>query len=460
MAEIILPYDTSAESAVVCSVINKPELYNLSEFLKPSHFYNRELGAIHWAIGELLKEGIYEIDTLNLIIKCNENKGVKRIIDEFGGDDFIKGVVDNHPSMARETIDEYLMVSRKVTELGFRRELYKKLKGFERETLEIDKPLGDLNSKIITTLDDLADQYVSNEKIVLYSDRLDSILSKIDEKRQRANSGGLGLPTAWKALDEFVSYESGDLYIYAARRKHGKSLILNQESIHKAKMGLKVALFSTEMSDEKDTIRMLAMLSGIPVDDVKRGNIQGYREQNYLDAIHFLKHADFTRDYHPSWNREMVYTRLKAISHKMGGLDFFVHDYIKDPISSDSSQKYNELGKWADFLKNQIAGTFEIPVVSAVQLNRQYQIADSDLIERYATTGIKWMPKTKEEIIDDTLECGNYKLNVFFSRDGGEMEEDEYLDFYMDKDVTTTNLRISEAKKQHNALMPEFISEQ
>ena len=59
--------------------------------------------------------------------------------------------------------------------------------------------------------------------------------------------------------------------------------------------------------------------------------------------------------------------------------------------------KYNELGRWADFLKNSIAGGFDVPVLSAVQLNRSYEIADSDNIERYASAGVKWVPKLREE---------------------------------------------------------------
>lgn len=453
----IMPYDTDAESGVICSLIVEPEYFNMSEFLKPNHFYNEELGAIYWAISNLIEDGIYEIDSFNLTIKCNENKGIKKLIDKYGGDSFIKELVENSESVSRDTLDEYLLVAKRVSELGFRRELYRKLKSYEKEVLNDEKPLSETHSKIITGLDDIGNEYIGSEKVVLFKDRVDLILDKLEEKRKRSEDGVIGMRTAWSPLSELISYESGDLYLFAARRKEGKSLLLLTEAIHKAKMGLKVAMSSTEMSDEKDMIRMLSILSGIPVDEIRRGNIQGYNEQKYLDAIHFTKHADFTREYHPVWTREMLYSRMKAIKHKFGGLDFIVHDYIKDVESTDSSKKYNELGKWADHLKNHIAGTFEVPVISAVQLNRQMAIADSDLLERSASCGIKWIPKSKEEILEDGIECGNYKMQIFFSRDGGEMEEDEYLDFYMDKNKHTTNLRIHEAKKQHSESIPEFM---
>jgi replicative DNA helicase len=459
LASIILPYDTTAESGVVCTLIQNPEMISHCEFLKPSHFYHREYASVYWAIGELVKDGIFEIDKLNLIVKLNEKKGVRKIIDEFGGESFISDVIDNSPYAMRESTEQYANIARRVSELGFKRELYTKLKVFENKCLNTEIDLNELNSEIITSLDGLAEEFVSNEKVVLYKDKIDDIIKSIEEKRARSKDGIIGMATAWDALSELIRYEDGDLYLFAARRKMGKSLILTSEALHKAKAGLHVAMFSTEMSDEKDTLRILSILSGIPIEDIRRGNIQGYSEQKYKDAIHFLKHASFTREYNPRWTRDMVNIRLKAIKHKLGGLDLFVHDYIKDPESSDSNAKYNELGKWADFLKNQIGGHFGIPVLSAVQLNRQDAVADSDLIERYASCGVKWTQKTKEEIMADGLDCGNYKMRIFFSRDGGQMEEDDYLDFYMDGRKETANLRIYEAKNQHDIQVPTFMQE-
>lgn len=459
LANIELPYDTDAESGVICTLIKNPEYYSTCEFLKPNHFYNRELAAVYWSIVELIKSGIFEVDTYNIVIKTNEIKGVKKIIDDYGGEKLISDLVDNADAVARNTIDEYTLIAKRVSELGFRRELFKKLRGYEQKCLNDKFDLGSINLDIITSLDNLAEEYIANEKIILYRDRIDGILSSIEEKRNRSKDGIIGMATAWNALSEQVRYEDGDLYLFAARRKQGKSLILTTEALNKAKAGLSVAMFSTEMSDEKDTMRILAMLSGIPIEDIRRGNILGHSEQKFKDAVHFLKHAKFTREYHPRWTRDMVTMRLKANKHKLGGLDFFVHDYIKDPESSDSSGKYNELGKWADHLKNSIAGSFEIPVLSAVQLNRSDEIADSDLLERYASCGIKWSKKTKEEMLEDGMECGNYKMRTFFSRDGGEMAEDEYLDFYMDDRKETANLRIYEAKHQHDIQIPAFLED-
>ena len=99
----------------------------------------------------------------------------------------------------------------------------------------------------------------------------------------------------WDILSDVMRYEDGDLYLFAARRKAGKSLLLVEEAIDKAKKGLKVIMTSTEMSDKKETIRLLSIISGLPVDDIKAGNIDKHTNgrRRYNDAVYFLKHADF-----------------------------------------------------------------------------------------------------------------------------------------------------------------------
>lgn len=455
LANIILPYDTNAESGVVCTLIMNPEFIGVHNSLKANHFYNRELASVFWAIQELTLNGVYEIDALNLSVKLNEKKGVRKIIDTYGGDKFLKDLTENAPVISRNTHEEYLSLAKRITELGFRRKLYGYLQTFESQCLNEEESLAKINSDILSGIDTIAQDYISNEKVLLYGERLDTILSEMEKDRAKSKDGMVGLPTSWKLLTDRVRYEDGDLYLFASRRKGGKSILLTTEALNKAKSGLSVAMFSTEMSDKKDTIRILAMLSGIPIRDIKSGNIHDYDEQKYLDAIHFLKHAKFTREYKSDWTRETLKLELQRIKNQFGGLDFFVHDYIKDPKSSESSQKYNELGKWTDFLKNHIAGDFKIPVLSAVQLNRQNEVADSDLIERYSSCGIKWIPKTREEILTDGEDSGNYKMNIFFSRDGGHMDEEEYFDFYMDTE-NTANLRVYEAKKQHDDALAMF----
>ena len=120
-------------------------------------------------------------------------------------------------------------------------------------------------------------------------------------------------------------------------------------------------------------------------------------------------------------------------------LSFIVYDYLKSNKSS-TGENYNALGEMTNYLKNEIAGRLNIPVLAACQLNRNGETADSEKINMYVSVGIKWGYKTQEMIANDGTECGNAYAKVFFNRIGQSMaedDEDEYIDFIFDGSKAT-----------------------
>ena len=125
------------------------------------------------------------------------------------------------------------------------------------------------------------------------------------------------------------------------------------------------------------------------------------------------------------------------------GLTFVVFDYIKSNETS-TSDNYNILGAKCDFLKNKIAGELDLSVLSACQLNRSGEVADSDKINRYLSVAIKWDYKTQDMIARDGMECGNTFAQIYVNRLGQQMQdENEYIDFVFSGDTMT----IVEAKQ-------------
>ena len=121
------------------------------------------------------------------------------------------------------------------------------------------------------------------------------------------------------------------------------------------------------------------------------------------------------------------------------GLTFVVFDYIKSNATS-TSDNYNILGAKCDFLKNKIAGELDLSVLSACQLNRSGEVADSDKINRYLSVGIKWDYKSQEMIAKDGMQCGNTYAKIYVNRLGEQMQEDdedEYIDFVFSGDTMT-----------------------
>lgn len=446
-------YDINAETGVLCTLIHNPDFILHSETLTPSYFYKKENGSIYWAIQQLYQKGIDRIDEFNLTTQINSNIGVKNIVESHN-QNFIRDLVEDSEFVSRNSKEEYQEIVNTVVTLSFKRDVYKKLKHFENQCLDENTDLNQLNLSIMDDIDKLASQYVTQDNIPMYNENIYNIWDNIVEKRN--DDGSFGIPSKHKILEKYFTYQSGELILLAARRKHGKSIYGMNEMVYMLKQGVSCVYLDTEMNDESFTTRLLSHLTGIEEYRVKAGRHSKEEAQQIDDALEWINNQNFTHIYDPEWTRDKVYTTCKILKNKID-FDLLIYDYIKitDNSLTSSSEQYNELGNWCNFLKNNVAGSLDIPVMSFVQLNRQLNIADSDKIERYASTGLKWIKKTPEEIAKDGVECGNYKMNIMFNRLGGDMDEDEYIDFVFNDQ----NLGIDVCKTQHKKDVPSFMGE-
>ena len=447
-------YDVSAEAGTIATIIQKPEMILHSEALSHSYFYKKENGAIYWAIQQLYQKGIDKIDEFNIITQINSDKGIKNTIESYRKN-FVKELFENSQYTARNTKEEYQEIVNRVITLSFKRDVYRKLKYFQSQCLDDNVDLNQLNLTIMNDIDNLAAQYVTQNEIPMYNEEIYDIWENIISKRNE--DGTYGLLSKHKVLEEYFTYQTGEVVIIAARRKHLKSIFGMNELVHMLKQGISCVYLDTEMPSESFTTRLLSHLTGIEEYRIKSGNYSQSEEEIIEDNLKWISEQNFTHIYDTQWTRDKVYTTTRILKNKIN-FDFLIYDYIKmtDTNIISSTEQYNELGNWANFLKNNIAGGLDIPILSFVQLNREYNIADSDKIERYVSTGIKWDKKTPEEIARDGIECGNYKLNILFNRIGKSMDDDEYIDFaFNDK-----NLDISVAKKQHEERVPEYMLEE
>lgn len=441
-----LPYDIAAESGVISTLLQHPEFILHSEYLKPGYFYKRENGCIYWAILELYKAGIDTIDTFNLTTQLNSNKGVKNIIDGLNIPS-IQEFIDLSKNIARETIEEYMILVNQVVTLSYKRDLYKKILAYENMCLdEKQDDLNKLNTYIYDDLNKLAEQYVITENVKLFGEEVDTLWKQICERRNK--NGIYGIPSKYPALNNYFSYESGELFLFQARMKRGKSAFMMNEAIHKIKNGIPTAYLDSEMSSRLFLERVLAHLTKIPIKKIKEGNYSATEETLINDAKAWIKKQPFVHIYDPLWTNDKIYTTCQILKYKMN-LNFLVFDYIKSNTIS-SSEQYNELGEKCDFLKNRVAGTLDIPVLCGAQLNRNNQTADSDKLERYCSVSMIWREKTVDEIASDGRECGNYALNVKLNRIGEQMMEDSYIDFLFNGNIMT----IEQSAKQHENVEP------
>lgn len=434
--------DIQAESGVIATLLFHPSFILHSENLIPSHFYEKSNGCIYWAIDELFKSGVENIDSFNLITMINSNNAVKKVIDKFNVNT-IQELIDLSKHVARDSIEEYILIANRVISLAFKRDLYKKLQEFERITFDEKYDLGGLNNYVYDNLNKLSEQYIITSEIQLFGDKMDGLLDKLNKRKLGGDM--YGIPSKFEMVNKYCPYEKGELVILSAPRKTGKSIYMLNECANKLKNGVPVFYLDTEMSSSNFMERMLAHLAQVDVHRIKSGNYYQGEEEKVNDAIKFLKKAPLYHEYRPLLDHNLIYTMCKILQNK-AGIQFFIYDYLKSS-ESDIGKQYIDMGNTTNFLKNNVGGKLDLPVLAGAQLNRKNEIGGSYQIEQFASTVLNLIPKTTEEILRDGQECGNYKLFVKLNRNGEQMvdPEEEYIDLYFNGNLAT----IDQAKEQH-----------
>ena len=437
--------DNQAEAGIIATLVYHPEFILHTDYLKPSYFYNIENGCIYWAIEQLYKNGIETIDALNITNMLNSNKAVKKKMDEYNLTD-MQEFINMSQYACRHTLEEYKLLVNNVVTMAFKRDLNKVVLEIQSSCFNSDTNLSKLNSLVNTKINKLTEQYVTSNEIELFGSKVGDLWAEICNRR--TDTGIYGIPSKFPSINEFLTYEQGELVLLKARMKRGKSAFFMNEAIHKIKNGVPTLFFDTEMQDRLFYERMLANLTGIEVKRIKTGKYS-YEEGQQLEKMNeWVKKQPFVHIYAPTTTDEEIYAVHKILKYKMG-LEFSIFDYIKSNILS-SSENYNALGARCDFLKNSVAGDLNIAILAGAQLNRNNQVADSDKLERYVSASMLWRDKTAEEIAKDSLDCGNFALTIDLNRLGEQQADDEYIDFKFDGN----RMRIEEAKKHKIEIAP------
>ena len=427
--------DIQSESGIIGTLIAHPEYIEHTEFLQPRYFYSPENQLIFWAISDLAKDGIQTMDAYNLSNKLKSNKAVQKNLEKFNLPS-VQEWIERYRIVQRDSLEEYKTLAEDVTTLAFKRELVKSLDSLRQSCFKRDTNLTELSNNVYGQLDQLTQKFVQSEEIKTLGDELDDIWAEIESRR--TTDGIYGLPSKYPSFLPYFTYEPGELVLIHAKYKQGKSAFLMNEAVHKLRNGVPVLVVDSEMSTRQYTERLLAHISGVSNKKIKNGTYNAEEKQQVQEAFEWLKRQNFVHIYDPGMTMDKLYSICKMLKRKIG-LSFVVYDYLKDN-SGSSSEIYNALGAKCDFLKNKIAGELDMPVLSAAQLNRAGDIADSYKINMYLSVAIKWGYKTQEMQVRDGIECGNMYAKIYINRLGEQMQEDDdsdYIDFLFDGDTMT-----------------------
>jgi len=441
--------DIQSESGIIGTLMFHPEFILHTDYLKPNHFYSTENGCIYWSIQELYRDGVTNIDAYNISNKIQSNPQVARTIEKYNLPS-VQEWCSLYKEAARNSLEEYKMLAKNVSTLAFKRDLFKSLNKMTLSCFEAETTLEVLSNKVYDEIDRLTESYVTTEEVRTLGQDIDYIWEEIVSRR--SENGLYGIPSKYDAFNQYFTYEPGELVVVQAKYKRGKSVLLMNEVVHKLKNGTPTLVIDTEMQRRLYTERLISHISNVDIKRVKSGDYTEGEAERIKSCIKWLKGQPFVHIYDPQITNEKLYSICKMLKYRMN-LEFVAFDYIKSN-ETNTGDNYNILGAKCDFLKNRIAGELNLSVLTACQLNRAGEVADSDKINRYLSVGIKWGYKTQEMMVSDGVQCGNAYAKIYVNRLGEQMQEDneeEYIDFLFSGNTMT----IVEAE-QHRRSENEF----
>lgn len=435
--------DVASEAGVIASAIMHPEFIFYSEQLTPHHFTNDQNAFMYYAICELAKMGIEKIDSYNITNVLHAKVATRSRADSLLSISAIDEFIENAHSIARDTVEEYKMIADAVLNTAFRRDTYNKL--IECQRLCFNSGEKEIEQQIYSTLDDVMMEYSTASEVPQYKDVVDDLWAEIKERQRNGMSG---IPFKFPTLNQYVTIEPGELVIFAAEAKIGKSMMLLNCAVDLMRRGKKVLYIDSELNSRLFTCRLLSHLSKIEFSRVRSGNYSPEEEERIDRCREWLKEKEFTHIYMPMFDSQTIYTTVKKVKHTQG-IDVLIVDYFKSKGEGDAFASYQELGRLVDMIKNQICGDMNIAGIGAAQATVTGKVADSAKIGRNASTIAVIQDKTTDEIDADGVECGNKKLRIVLNRNGAQMSPDEYIDLSFQG-----NLISYEEARQHVAQIP------
>lgn len=410
---------------MIASLVYHPEFSFYSENLLPNHFFNKENRYIYAAICNLAQRGVQHIDPYSILQSLQSQEATAKYADEITVAQ-LNDFFDTSDSLARHTVEDYKLCVDNVIDAAFRRDALQSLK--KCEAMCFNESIKDIEQQIYRSLDDVMMEFSATTEVPAYKDVIDECWAEIEG---RQGSGYAGIPFKFPALNDYATIERGELFIFGAEQKQGKSMMLLNCAVDLLQHDYAVLYLDSELNTRLFTARILAHLTGIEYKRLTSGNYSEEEERRIMEAKEWLKTRKFTHLYIPTFDQHSIYTAVKKVNHTQG-LDVLIVDYFKGKGEGDAFDSYQELGRFVDMVKNQICGEMNIAGIGAAQATVTGKLADSAKIARNASTIAMISDKTPEEIEADGAECGNKKLRVMVNRNGMQMAQGEYIDLLFD----------------------------
>jgi replicative DNA helicase len=289
------------------------------------------------------------------------------VSDALGGQDALSIVVELQKDAfgARSNYQNYIDQLQKIFEEREIKELIKKSYhslGNENNGTEILAKLI-AESIAISSADGKAQTYSAKQA-------MNSFINKLEEIYEARDTGGTGLKTGIKSLDEEMGgMHPSDMTIIGARPGVGKTAFAASVLRNVAKTGKRVGFFSTEMSVFQVMSRFVSIEANLNAHKLRQADLDDKDFARITAATSTIMNLDLRICDKPAITIGELSMQARAWAAD-GGLDFIVVDYLTrlHPDKVGFNQNL-DVGLIVTGLKN-LARNLNIPVMVLAQLNR------------------------------------------------------------------------------------------
>ncbi|PIY68807.1 replicative DNA helicase [Candidatus Roizmanbacteria bacterium CG_4_10_14_0_8_um_filter_39_9] len=354
------PQDIDAERSVLGALlVDSSAITIVAEFLRESHFYNKEHKLIYRACVTLFEKQ-QPIDVVTLKSQLQSEGHLKDI----GGPNYLSDLINSVPTSAyvahyaNIVKDHY--TKRMLIELGSRT-----AEAAFDDRGDIKKLLDHAESEIFA----LSQQHAHRDFI-----ELKEILGESFERLEEFMKHGgniRGVPTSYPELDnKLAGMQNSNLLILAARPGIGKTTFaLNIASNVAIKSKMPVGFFSLEMSKEELVDRLLVGEADIDAWRLKTGKLSDDDYKRLTEAMGSLSDAPIYIDDTPGISILEMRTKARKLKAEKD-VKLIVVDYLQ---LADAGRRFDSRVQEVSFvsqgLKN-LARELQVPVIALSQLNR------------------------------------------------------------------------------------------
>ena len=262
----------------------------------------------------------------------------------------------------------------------------------------------------------------------------------------------IGIPTGFPRYDVAIGggLRRKCVDLVAARPKVGKSVFADNVAVNVAREGTPVLVLDTEMSKEDHLNRIIANLSGVPINEVATGKFvdDDEKSQRVHEAVEQIQDIPYNyvsvagKPFEQILNiiKRWIIQDVKQDDNGRTNDCVVVYDYLKLMSSTsitNNIQEYQALGFQITNLHN-LAVKYDFPCLSFVQLNRDGitkestdAVSGSDRLIWLCTSFSIFKIKSPEELAEDGPRAGNRKLVPIVSRHGAGLDDGDYINMRM-----------------------------